>query len=77
MVAGKDSSGAYRQITIDTRAYPLLRVIDPWGKTLRYDYYNEDLSTVPLMEASKKHFPVITSAGPDGIFDNSDDISSR
>ena len=52
---------------------PLMRVIDPWGKTLRYDYYDE---IFPGPD-SKKTFPVITSAGPDGVFDTIDDITSR
>ncbi len=80
LIAGKDSID-YRKITINDggvdRVYPLLRVVDPWGKTLRYDYYNEDLSTVSEMEESKKNFPVVTSAGHDGIFETGDDITSR
>lgn len=67
------SSGA--TITIDGRVYPLLRVIDPWGKELRYDYYNE--KTVPPDPKTKRTFPVITSAGPDKEFGTDDDITSR
>ena len=52
---------------------PLLRVIDPWGTTLKYDYYDEVFPD-PL---NKRTFPVITSAGPDKQFGNTDDISSR
>lgn len=55
------------------KVYPLLRVIDPWGTTLKYDYYDE----VTLNPRSKRVFPVITSAGPDRKFGNTDDISSR
>jgi len=53
--------------------YPLLRVIDPWGTTLKYDYYDE----VFLDPRSKRTFPVITSAGSDKRFGTADDISSR
>jgi prepilin-type N-terminal cleavage/methylation domain-containing protein len=63
-------------ITVDsTKVYPLLRIIDPWGKTLRYDYYDED--DLPLDPDEARNFPVITSAGPDGAFDTDDDIESR
>ena len=60
-------------ITIGVKMYPLLRIIDPWGTTLHYDYYNE-LIPDPKM---KRNFPVITSAGPDRIFRTGDDIASR
>jgi len=60
-------------ITIGVKMYPLLRIIDPWGTTLQYDYYNE-LIPDPKM---KRNFPVITSAGPDRIFGTGDDITSR
>lgn len=53
---------------------PLFRVIDPWGETLRYDYYDED-NLNPFDDI--KTFPVITSAGPDGEFGSTDDIISR
>ena len=55
------------------KEYPLLRIIDSWGTTLKYDYYDE----VTLNPRSKRTFPVITSAGPDKKFGNTDDISSR
>jgi len=55
------------------KVYSLLRVIDPWGTTLKYNYYNE----VTLDPRSKRTFPVITSAGPDKRFGTADDISSR
>jgi len=60
-------------ITIGVKMYPLLRIIDPWGTTLHYDYYNE-LIPDPKM---KRNFPLITSAGPDRIFRTGDDITSR
>jgi len=57
------------------KIYPLLRVIDPWGTALKYDYYDEVL--IPPDPRQKRTFPVITSAGPDKMFGNTDDISSR
>ena len=60
-------------VTIGVRIEPLLRVIDPWGTTLKYDYYDE----VFLDPRSRRTFPVITSAGPDRKFGTDDDISSR
>ncbi len=54
---------------------PLLRVIDPWGTTLKYDYYDEVL--IPPDPRQKRTFPIITSAGPDRKFGTADDISSR
>jgi prepilin-type N-terminal cleavage/methylation domain-containing protein len=63
-------------ITVDNKDYPLFRVIDPWGQTLRYDYYDENLGPVSRKESAKT-FPLITSAGPDKIFGTADDISSR
>lgn len=60
-------------VTIGVRIEPLLRVIDPWGTALKYDYYDE----VTLDPRSRRTFPEITSAGPDRKFGNTDDISSR
>jgi prepilin-type N-terminal cleavage/methylation domain-containing protein len=60
----------------NAKVYPLLRVIDPWGTTLRYDYYDKTTSLLPD-PTTKRTFPLITSAGPDGIFGTSDDITSR
>ena len=60
-------------VIIGAQVYPLLRVIDPWGTTLRYKYYDN----VTLDPRSKLTFPVIISAGPDRKFGNTDDISSR
>ena len=78
LIKSEDSSGIIRTMKIGSRDYTLLRIVDPWGKTLRYDYYDENLTYYsPQREKSKKNFPVITSAGPDGIFDTSDDITSR
>ncbi len=60
-------------ITIGVKIFPLLRIIDPWGTTLHYDYYNE----LTLDPKSKRTFPEITSAGPDRIFGTGDDITNR
>lgn len=63
--------------------YPFTRVIDPWGKTLRYDYYPDFADSpigVPYQEyrdSAKRTFPIVTSAGPDGRFDTADDIINR
>lgn len=62
-------------ITIGVKMYPLLRIIDPWGTTLHYDYYNEII--IPPDPFTKRNFPLITSAGPDRIFRTGDDITSR
>ncbi|MHC4396983.1 MAG: type II secretion system protein [Planctomycetota bacterium] len=77
--------------TVKPKTYPLNRFVDPWlerdktsrtGKTLRYDYYYEypfPFGPVELadMQQSRRAFPVITSAGPDRIFDTPDDVTSR
>lgn len=84
LITNKDFYGNEMKLVIGGKEYPLLRVVDPWrergttaktGKTLRYDYYNEKI--YPPDPKTKRNFPVITSAGPDGIFDTADDISSR
>ncbi|MGA1980616.1 MAG: prepilin-type N-terminal cleavage/methylation domain-containing protein [Sedimentisphaerales bacterium] len=66
----------------ETKEYPLFRFIDPWGKTLRYDYYDYEryTSTQTYLNRmdTKKTFPVITSAGPDGDFNTvGDNITNR
>jgi prepilin-type N-terminal cleavage/methylation domain-containing protein len=61
---------------------PFTRIIDPWGTTLRYDYYPECVNYAgPMLykdyrNSAKKTFPVITSAGPDKKFDTADDITN-
>ena len=59
------------------KRFPLLRIIDPWGTTLHYDYYNEWEPDPILRNKSKRTFPEIISAGPDRIFGTGDDITSR
>jgi prepilin-type N-terminal cleavage/methylation domain-containing protein len=56
---------------------PLTRIIDPWGSTLRYEYYDVYPVTLLPNQDTKKTFPVITSAGPDKQFDTADDISNN
>lgn len=81
LVTSEGTSGnikVNRTIIVDGKYYPLLRIIDPWGTTLRYDYYDEELfPNVDKVKESKRNFPLITSAGPDKEFGTSDDISSR
>jgi len=73
LITNINGNGDNIEILIDGRVYPLLRIIDPWGKTLRYDYYDE----TTLDPDSKRTFPVITSAGPDRNFNTPDDITGR
>lgn len=82
LVTNKDFAGNELKLTINGTEYPLLRIVDPWreggatikiGKTLRYDYYDEKT----VNPKTKRNFPIITSAGPDGKFDTADDISNR
>jgi len=77
LVTGKGKNNNYMTITIGGRKRDLLRIIDPWGKTLNYDYYDEWETKVVLRYEGRKTFPVITSAGPDGIFGTMDDIKSK
>ena len=77
LITSEDSNKQPMNITIGGKVYPLLRVVDPWDKTLRYDYYNEWEIDPILRQRGKRTFPVITSAGPDRKFGTTDDISSR
>jgi len=72
LITNKDSDGDSLEISVAGKDYLLLRIVDPWGETLRYDYYDD--YTKP---DEARNFPVISSAGPDGIFGNDDDITSR
>lgn len=76
-------------IAVDGRQYPLLRIVDSWGTTLNYDYYDETLNgSINLHDnqytrnqleeilKTKKQFPVVTSAGPDKRFNTDDDITN-
>lgn len=77
LITNEDSNKQPMNIDIGGKVYPLLRVIDPWGKALRYDYYNEWEIDPILRQKGKRTFPVITSAGPDKKFGTADDIGSR
>lgn len=56
----------------------LIHINDAWRRPLRYDYYeDENTPGSAQMRRSIKTFPIISSAGPDGEFDTSDDIKSR
>ncbi len=75
-----DRNGNPMTVSVDGGPnYPLYRITDAWHHTLRYDYYDyESSSTVTQqMLNTMKTFPVITSAGPDGIFGTGDDIKNR
>jgi hypothetical protein len=81
LITNKEAKGSDLQIEVDNRIYPLLRVVDPWGGTLRYDYYENQEEDRELTwrrrRETERSFPLITSAGPDGIFGNSDDITNK
>lgn len=75
LITNLDIGGSYMEITIDPgvneKKYPLFRVIDPWGETLRYSYYDNGTEVSSPSEPpsnSPRVFPVIISAGPDGDF---------
>jgi Tfp pilus assembly protein PilE len=72
-----DGDEDYLKIQIDSREYPWLRVVDPWGTPLRYDYYDESDINFDHRKDTIRSFPLITSAGPDGQFDTNDDITNR
>jgi len=60
-----------------TTSHPLIYIVDAWGKPLGYKYYNFTSGTTTIDLRTVKTFPVITSAGPDRIFDTADDVRSR
>lgn len=66
LITNKDAAETNIMITIGTNpAIDLLRYIDTWGTSIRYEYLTGTA------------FPVLTSAGPDKIFDTPDDITSQ
>jgi hypothetical protein len=78
LVTNLNDVGATIQISIDGGPFsPLFRFIDPWGTTLRYDYYDENEPDPILREKGRRTFPVLISAGPDKKFGTADDISNR
>ena len=89
LLTNNGTDGNPINITIGTLpVMPFTRIIDPWGKTLRYDYcpeYRDYILAYPAgnwstyllyRDSAKRTFPVITSAGPDKQFDTADDISN-
>ncbi len=66
MITNKDYSGVKLTIQIPTggTTYDLVRIVDAWGKPLRYLY------------AAGDAFPQIISAGADKTFDTADDIKN-
>jgi prepilin-type N-terminal cleavage/methylation domain-containing protein len=81
LITNKDKKNDPMSVTIsisgNDRTYPLLRVIDPWGTTLRYSYYKSEHENPGEPEmADRKTFPLISSAGPDKQFGTGDDISN-
>ena len=51
-------------VTVEDVTKPLIEVNDAWGRPIRYE------------RQGAGNFPALRSAGPDGLFDNSDDIVS-
>ena len=79
LVTNENEDGQEIELLVDLHpARPFLRVVDPWGTTLQYDYYDveppPDLTPVP---GTEKHLPVLIAAGPDRQFGTGDDITSR
>lgn len=83
LITNEDDNGNPMEIIITvgavSRNHPLLRIVDPWGRALRYDYYDERIPAANIGPRlrSKRSFPAITSAGPDKMFGTDDDISGR
>ena len=66
LITNKDTDGNDITITIGTNPQTdLPRYIDAWGTSIRYVYLTGTA------------FPVLTSAGPDKVFDTPDDITSK
>lgn len=57
-----DEAGDMMKLTIDSRAMDIYLILDAWGKPLKYIYDGEQA------------FPIIQSAGADGVFGTPDDI---
>ena len=67
LISGKDSAGVSLQIEIPADSgiiVDLIRFIDPWGNSIQYTYLGGN-------------FPLIVSAGPDGVLNTTDDINSK
>ena len=78
LVSDHDGDEQYMTIDINNREYPWLRILDPWGTPLRYDYYHDDTGlNYAQREQTIRSFPLVISAGPDKDFDTTDDITNR
>ena len=76
LLTDRDENHNRMILIVAGRQYPLLRFIDSWGTTLRYDYYYEDIFPLLPDPRTKRTFPQIASAGPDRVFNTRDDISN-
>lgn len=78
LITNENSDRDELEIEVGERRYPLQRVIDPWGETLRYSYYDNgrEVSDEPDSD-EPRNFPIVTSAGPDRIFGTNDDMTNR
>lgn len=74
----ENNEGIYIQVNNED-PQPFYWVVDAWGEPLRYDYYINDVEysgyTVDTEECweSRRSFPQVISAGPDGKFDTEED----
>lgn len=78
LITNEGSDKREMEIQVGDKKYPLQRIIDPWGETVRYSYYRNsyEISNEPP-EDERRNFPIITSAGPDRVFGTADDITNR
>ena len=65
LITNKHADGTVIKMTLDVTPYDLPRYIDAWKMSIRYEYLTGTA------------FPVLTSAGPDKVFDTPDDITSQ
>ena len=66
LISNKDVSGTAIEFTFTAGGtIDLPRFVDAWGNSLRYEYLPGTA------------FPIVTSAGPDGVMDTPDDVSSQ
>ena len=77
LITDKDENGYQMKLRIGVQDYPLLRIVDPWGTTLQYDYSNEVALNSGQNAIIMHTYPVITSAGRDKIFGTTDDIQNK
>jgi len=77
LLSNKDINNGDLKITIGAQTYPLIRIVDPWGRALHYDYYDETELNLKKREKTERNFPLIISAGPDKKLGTKDDITSE